>query len=254
MKWKWIDPIRSVLALALTATGFLAGCAFDKPTKADPGTKVIQVRDERSLIQAFAEAYRTHNLALFTPLVANEPGAEYQFVLCAPTRDGVGSWDYATEVRIHKRMFEPRSLLPGEPPVPQELWLESIEVSLAPQGEFVERADLYVSEANPQGLDPARWRAREATYGFYALFRLQGIDSYQIDGRVVFVVLEDLQKQAGEAGKFRICRWEDLGGSVKPGRGAPGTGAATPSGVEPATWSMVKNLYRPLAVVPGKGS
>jgi hypothetical protein len=186
-----------------------------------------------ALIQGLATAYGTLNYEDFQGLfTASSDSADYYYFLNEPI-NGVTNWNATEEWRIHRRMFKPRDPLPGETPVPSELWLNSITISLDQiSASWTERTDLYRSDVNPQGLDPGRWRATEAEHHADVLWRTQGYSDYRVNGRVNFVVVEDLHKETGAARKFLIYRWEDLGNF----------GIAIDS--QPATWSNVKSLYR----------
>jgi hypothetical protein len=193
------------------------------------------------LVQGLAGSYRQRAFAKFSPLLSDDP-AMYLYLLSEPTPSGETSWGVTEERRIERRMFEPQNIPPGETPVPRELWIQSIDISLTALTPWVERTDLYRSSTNSQGLDPAHWRATEATYGARVFFQLAGTTDYQIDGRTNFVVAEDMTKQACDAGKFLLYRWEDLGASrVARGSAHPGRNHVR---VEPRSWSAVKQLYR----------
>jgi hypothetical protein len=182
------------------------------------------------LIDKLAVTYGRRNFDGFESLFSTDAdSAEYFFFLNEP--EGA-NWDLTEELRIHRRMFEPEDPLPGETPVPQDLWPVAIEVELVLQGAWTERPDLYRSQANPTGLDPTRWRATEAMYNAYVFWHMAGQTDYMVDGRQNFVVIEDLQQTAGEDRKFLLYRWEDLG-------------SIWWSGVESeiATWGMIKSLY-----------
>jgi hypothetical protein len=200
-----------VLALALCAT-VLAGCVFDPPTKPPITQPPSIAKSPDELIQGLSSAYRARNYDAFVnlfPQTADNAG--YFFFLNEPV-NGITNWDLTEELRIHRRMFKPEDPLPGETPVPAELWLQSITITLDRTAtEWVERADLYISEANPEGLDPAKWKATEAEYHADVLFNTAGETDYRVDGRANFVVIEDLTKPEGTDRKFLIYRWEDLG-------------------------------------------
>ena len=202
----------------------------------------IRVDSEPSLVQALADAYRRLDYAKFTTLFANEDGAQYLFFLCPGVVDPTPYWGYTEEMRIHRRMFRPQDVLPGEVPVPPERWLASVHIGLTQMTGFAERSDLYRSDTNPQGLDRGRWRATEAIYRASVFFQLRGDFDYQIDGRENFVVIDDLQKPSGQAGKYLIYRWEDMGASPR----ASGTSQQLPwsPAVEPGCWGTFKRLYR----------
>jgi hypothetical protein len=220
---------RISLTLALAALA-LAGCIFSpqtKPGEQGGGGTYPLIVDQKSLIKNLEVAYRKRDYEKFQTLLSNPtltaPATQptYQFQLSDPAPTGETSWGYTEETRIHRRMFKPQDPLPGETPVPADLWLQSVDITLTPQGEFTERADLYQSPSNPQGLDPAHWTATEATYGTYVFFQLAGSTDYQVNGRANYVVIEDKTKANGDPGKWLIYRWEDLG-------------TAKPSGVKPA--------------------
>jgi hypothetical protein len=69
----------------------------------------------------------------------------------------------------------------------------------------------------------------DAIYATDVFFDTRDTD-FQATGRANFVVLEDLQKNPGEAGKFLLMQWDDLGSSRKA------TG-------EDTSWGAVKRLY-----------
>ena len=115
-------------------------------------------------------------------------------------------------MRIHRRMFRPDIRVPGEKPVPTDLWPVSIDVQLEPVSEWTERADLYRSEQQPSGvLDRKRWRATEAVYETAVTWQTRGRGLLAIAGQARFVVVEDLQHDADAPHRFLIYEWEDLG-------------------------------------------
>ncbi len=191
---------------------------------------VVRVpRTQGELIENLQEAYARRDYDIYRSLFpAPEDSLPFYFFL-----DTGGNWDGTEELRIHRRMFLPQAPLTGETPVPQDLWLVSIDIQLTPQTEWTERPDLYRSASNPTGVDPGKWRVMEASYHAYVFFKTQGLTDYMVNGRENFVVVENLRKQPGEARKFLIYWWEDLG-SV----------AAHSTAVEPSSWGMLKRLYR----------
>ena len=213
-----------------TYTARPAGFAFIVPSS--------RLDSPEALIQALARSYLTRDSALFASLLANEKvgnrKAEYLFFLSDPTTSET-SWGYDEEVRIQKRMFHPESPDPGDPIVPADLWMQSLQITLTPLESFGERGDLYSENHGLDGkLDPDIWKASDARYSTYVLFDLTGTD-YKVEGEANFVVIEDLTKPVGESGKFLIYIWEDLGST------APSSAAAV---VASATWSGVKILYK----------
>ncbi len=166
------------------------------------------------LIDVLARAYRSMDLDLYATLFPNarQHDVEFRFVLYGPTRDNETEWGYDEEMRIHRRMFRPEAVLPGERPVPRRLWVRAIDVALVPLGPWTERFDLYRSEHNPQApLDRHRWRATSAEYATSVTWHLVAGTTMHIEGQARFVVIEDLRKEAGEPGKLLVYQWEDLG-------------------------------------------
>jgi hypothetical protein len=211
------QSVSTTLRAALISTlisAVLTGCIFSPDKKeiivgGGEGPKVVQNPDD--LIQNLAVAYRNRNITDFAALLANDPTnkAEYLFQLDSPQLE---NWDYNEEVRIHQRMFEPESTPPGQSPVPAEYWLAAIQITLTRSAEFTERTDLYESASNPTGLPKDKWFASDAIYATDVFFDTQDTD-FQVTGRANFVVIEDLTKNIGDAGKFLILQWNDLGAS-----------------------------------------
>ena len=201
-------------ALALL---FVSGCIFSPEEVVVPPPKPIVIDSPEKVIAALSQAYQTRNPDLLASLLAHDPdrNANYLFYLSDPTPQGEDQWGYEEEVRIHRRMFKPEDPLPGEGPVPTELWLESVEIHLTAQRTFQERIDLYSTNGGVDGkLDPSIWKATDATYGTDVLFNTQSDTDYQVTGQANFVVIEDKTKHVGDAGKFLIYVWED----VKPAK------------------------------------
>ncbi len=212
-----------------TYTARPAGFAFIVPSS--------RLDSPEALIQALARSYLTRDSALFASLLANDPSrnAEYLFLLSEPTPQQETQWGYQEEVRIQIRMFHPESPDPGDPIVPADLWMQSLQITLTPLEPFGERGDLYSENHGLDGkLDPELWKASDARYSTYVLFDLTGTD-YKVEGEANFVVIEDLTKPVGESGKCLLYIWEDLGASAPAGAVAA---------VESATWSGVKILYK----------
>jgi hypothetical protein len=187
------------------------------------------------LVELLAISYRERSLALFSSLLANDPAnnAEFLFVLDPAGNLGDSSWDYDEMVRIHQRMFEPENTPPGEPPVPAENWIVFIAITLSPNINFSERTDLYESAQNPTGLDPAKWAAVDAAYSTDVLFDLQNGNDLQITGQSNFLVIEDLTKEPGAAGKYLLLQWNDL--AQKPIQKTLG---------ESKSWSEILSLFK----------
>ena len=233
MKQTWFAKC----AGAIVAIALVMGCENVDPQQPTPNP----IDDSAELIQVLAATYRAMDYPTFATLFCDG----FMFVLDMPNPDTQETqWDLETELRIHRRMFEPRNIPPGEPPLPPEFWLQSVTITLTPQTSFVERPDLYTNSSPPGPLDPALWIARSATYGTDVFFQLAGETDYQIVGRADFTVLEDRNKQIGDPGKFCIYRWEDLGTTTKVIRSsAKADGRSAAAGIERGTWTGIKALY-----------
>jgi hypothetical protein len=94
--------------------------------------------------QGLARAYRERDFDRYAGLfTAAADEAPYYFFLNSPV-NGIDNWDLTEELRIHRRMFKPEAPLPGESPVPAELWLVSITINLSRTAAvWMERTDLY---------------------------------------------------------------------------------------------------------------
>jgi hypothetical protein len=184
-------------------------------------------------VQALSDAYRSRNSSLLASLLA----PDFTFYRHQPHPDsGEQFWDLETELRIHRRMFDPRSIPMNDTPLSNDLWVTSINVTITPQAAFTERTDLYTTADPPGPLDPARWRAEDATYGTELFLALQGEDDYVVSGRANFVVLTDLTKSNSEPGRFLLYRIEDLGPTHVFSDGT--------QEIVAATWTGIKEMYR----------
>jgi hypothetical protein len=178
----------------------------------------------QAVVRALAVSYQSSDLALFTSILAHDPGrnADYHFILSEPTALGETQWDYDEEVKIQRRMFRPQMQVTGETPVPAELRLRSITINLTQLAPFVERTDLYSADQGKDGkLDPDIWKAVDARYGTNVFFETQGDQSpdFQVTGEANFIVIEDKTKKAGSSGKFLLYIWEDMIAQPKPETG-----------------------------------
>jgi hypothetical protein len=200
------------VALALC---FGTSCIFSPEAGEIPPSPPRKIEKPSDLIDALSDAYQQRNPELFAKLLANDPEnhAEYLFLLSDPTPENETQWGYTEEVRIHQRMFRPESPLPGDTPVPPEIWLQSLTITLTPVGGFTERTDLYTTSEGGY-LDPAKWRATAAKYTTYLLFELAGDTDYRVEGEASFIVIEDRTKDVGDDGKFLLLIWEDLGSTA----------------------------------------
>lgn len=167
-----------------------------------------------SLIATLAQAYSELDYDCYASLFADEAqhGVDFRFVLFEPNAAGEREWGYAEEMRIHRRMFRPDALQPGDGQVPPHLRVRSIECRLAPMRCFAERFDLYRSEMDPTApLDRHRWRAVDAEYTTSVVWHLEIGAELRIAGYARFVVIEDRTAPAGAPAKLLLYRWEDLG-------------------------------------------
>ncbi len=235
-----VEPLnqQSNFALRASARGLVTALALavlaascEEPLSLPPPPEPT-IDSPAAAVTALERAYRQRNPELLQSLLANEhdANADYLFLLSAPTDRGETQWNCTEEARIHQRMFRPDQ---ADPAVPSELWLQSIQVTLTPLEGFQVRQDLYSANAGQDGkLDSHRWRVMDARYSTYVLFDLAGWD-YKVEGEANFVVLEDLTKRTGEAGKFLFYIWEDLGRGAEPILRS-----------QQASWGNLKALYR----------
>ncbi|MFQ5600847.1 MAG: hypothetical protein ACE5G2_09870 [Candidatus Krumholzibacteriia bacterium] len=218
-----------------------------------------RVESEADLMRIFADTYRRQDYLALSSLLSGVSSARYVFVLAEPDpRTGETGWDLDEELALHLRMFKPE-ISTGGPPLPWQLRVTAIALRMVPESDFVERPDLYFHpESNPDGLDPERWRATEATYRTSVFFDTLGEPDYQVEGRASFVVIDEGARSVGDPLKYHIYVWEDLGsagtsladpsvfGSMRGRGGTSMTRAAGPPQATAAaiTWGEVKSLYR----------
>lgn len=254
LRTRWVGgrhPGPRVGAAAMLTALVVLGCDSTDPS-APSATQPVVPTSPEELIQNLALAYRTCNYAAFENLFPDaDDNAPYLHDLSEPLPNGQTFWDLTEELRIFRRMCNPENPLPGETPVPQYLWLQSITITLTQIGSFFERPDLYESPANPDGLDSNVWKAMECTYRVDVLFDTQSTTDYRVDGRVNFVVIEHLSKASGADRKFLIYRWVDLGCSAAATAGSPagahGAVSWTSNGSSDSackTWGNVMGLYK----------
>jgi hypothetical protein len=225
---------RARLAIAIGYLVF-AGCDADPqrvPAPVDPC--VEQPCNVDAVVTQLAGAYENRDYAHFSRLLHSD----FRFI---PLPDFApdpnlppppSEWGATEEIRIHRRMFAPSSVPPGEHPVPRELWLDAVTISLASTTEWVENTDYYEAPSNPSGLNRLHWKAWATEYAANVLFETAGETDYQLTGFGWFVVVQDLTKPANSAGAFKLYRWQDLGG-----------GSVAMSVSEPGSWTVVKALY-----------
>jgi hypothetical protein len=210
-------------ALALL---LLSGCIFSPQEKVIPPPEAPKITKPEDVVRSLSFAYQFRNYNLFASLLANDPdrNAAYIFQLSEPTQSGENEWGYTEEVRIHRRMFKPEETPPGETPVPPELWLSGVTITLTQLGPFQERTDLYSANHGADGKpDPDIWKIEDSHYSTDVFFDTQGENSvdFQVTGEANFVVITDKTKQVGDPGKFLLYIWEDLLTTPKPQASQP---------------------------------
>ena len=207
---------RTLLLSLCAATALLtASCIFSpKDAPPQPPPPPPEIGSPAQLIEALSDAYQTRIFARFERLFHDD----YLFILKPDPLEPNQpiDWGRTEELRIHRRMFEPQNIPPSETPLDEDLWLTSVTITLSPSSAFGERTEYYVSATNPDGLEPANWKAWGTDYSTSVLFETQGETDYQVTGSAYFVVVEDLTKTGTEAGRFLLYRWQDLGGTSKP--------------------------------------
>jgi hypothetical protein len=220
----------------LLAAWLAAGCSSSQPTR--PPEPVTRLDSADAVVEELERSYAERDLPALARLYSSAPVAPFEFIY-PDTSGGFSTWDLDEELRLHRRMFEPSLVLPGETAPPPELRVESVTIQLGALGAAMERLDLYVGPANPDGLDPARWGAWEIVSGTHLLCDLQGETDFLIEGQASFVLLEDRGAGADPEARFQLWRWEEL-----PGSAARPRHPARPAGVEEVRWSTLKRLYR----------
>ena len=184
-------------------------------------------------IDRLEAAYLDRDRTAFVRLLANDPehAAEYVFRLAGnPT--GESSWGYDVEARVHRRMFDPTDVAPGELEVPPEYWLQAISIDLTPVTPWFERPELYRSDLNPNGLPREKWKVVDARYATHVFFDTQTDNDFLVEGEAIFTVIEDLEKSGAEPGRFLLLQWQDIGGGYAVAQ------------MEEKTWTGIKDLYR----------
>lgn len=199
----------------------------------------LGVTSETMLMLEYQDAYQRRDSGKLASLVAQDATATFRFVLARPTPEGTTEWPASDEIHIHRRMFSPGYLPPGDPPVPPSLWLRALQAEFTPVASFAERTDLYASPpSQPEGLDPAVWRASAAVFDVRLQVALPAETQYLVSERVRCTVIENRAKRVGEAGKFLLYRMEELPEAT--------AGSHSPAGVERISWGTLKSFYRPL--------
>jgi hypothetical protein len=207
------------IAVLVAAAVAMAGCIFSpSETPPPPPQPPIVIDTPEKLIEELSAAYQTRSYARLAPLFHDD----YLFILQPNPMDPLQpeNWGKTEELRIHKRMFEPQNIGPSEEPLPTELWLVAVDITLTGNRPFDERPEFYASATNPEGLNASNWKAWGTEYTTSVLFQTQGETDYQVTGKAWFVIVQDLSKTPGAAGSFLLYQWQDLG-TLKPNAGPP---------------------------------
>ena len=181
----------------------LAWLACSEDPLAPPTSDGLIVASDSALVDTLAAVYRERDATKLSAMLADRDGVEFVFVGSMFGRNM--HWGAERERRIHRRMFDPTHILPGEPPVPADHWLDGLSLSMTRISSFAERHDMYFDPTtNPHGLDRARWRITAATYRVGLRVYVAAMDFYPVSGRVTFIVVEDLEREGLEV--LRRCR------------------------------------------------
>ena len=187
--------VRSVVAFAL---GLMLSVACDDERKGIMSPSEPPPPDsETALIDALEDAYRARSIDRFEPLFH---GDFWFFETAAPVEPAAICRDLW--ICTHRRLFEPQNIPPSREPLPPELWLRAITITVRLENAFDELPEYYRSQTNPSGLDQARWRVSGADAVVSILFETQGETDYTILRRARLVVAEDRSKTAGQVGKY----------------------------------------------------
>jgi len=219
-----------MLRIALPVVFLLVG-ACDRSEKSQPLEPHVDscppASSPEALVQLLASTYQSRDYDCFVQLFPT-PTDSVGFLFTFQGPDGPTSWDLVTLLRVHRRLFRPEDTPPGEPPVPPELWLSSISITLSPRADFSEAPEWY--RENGGVLDSQHWRAFQASYDASILFDTNSETDYRVESAVKFVVLENLRRPTGVHGKFVFFRWEEI----------PPLAIAS----RPSYWSEVLEMYR----------
>jgi hypothetical protein len=202
------------------ATGLAAACLAAAGCDDSDPVRAVQppASSPAQLVVELEAAYTSRDIDRFAPLF--HPA----FVFVEHVFPDTMTLDRDEWICLHRELFAPSGS------VPQELWLAALTIQADVQGEFTERAEYYASPAQPQGLDPERWRVTGAIAEIGILFETKGETDYLVQRHADFVVAEDLDAQPG-AQRFtfyRITAFADV---------------RIRTGSEPKAWGAVLALY-----------
>jgi hypothetical protein len=182
-----------VSLFAAAAVLGLLGCATMVPWRHPRSLIRGPERDE--VLAALQSAY-AGRISSLLELIAIEDGAVYEFHYPESLPSGAASWDAVEELRIHRRLFEPENVLPGE--LPACSWLFRLVATFERESpNWTERPEFYRSASNREGLDPERWRATGASARSECLIETVGETDYRVLNQSEFVVIEDRAKLLG---------------------------------------------------------
>jgi len=204
----------ATLALAIggCANPFSPSVARVRPI---PPIEECWIDDAPVAIENLKLAYQKRDLEKMSALLH----PDFRFILDTPAPDGASSWDAAEEKRIHRRMFQPARLTSNDPPLPEELWLVSVDIVL-------------IGATSWEDLPGSGGELVHAFYNATVYFETAGQVDFRVESRQEFVVKIDRSQAYCTGRRFLLYRWIDLG---TPGQ---------PAAPEQRSWSAVKQLYR----------
>ncbi len=216
----------ALVCVSLWSSVAVTGCRNpDSPLIVCKSCWQAAARNEDELIGQLKAAYQHRDYDSFGE--ALHPG--YQSDFSRP--DGTTSWGLTQELRIHRRMFRPEDVRPDEHPVPPDLYLASVDITLTARDSFRDATAYYFDPVtNPGGFHRESFTVTQAVYQASVFFQTQGETQYRADGAETFVVVNDLSKPVGASGKFLLYRWQEWGNGKSSAR-------------QNTSWASVKMLY-----------
>lgn len=182
----------------------MLGTRCDSPATKPVVTPPAPPASEIELVTALQDAYSTLDGRRLESLLHPEFGL---------VSDDQG-WCHEAHVCIHRRIFAAAGGVPLDPPLNAELEVLAITADFQPLSAFTPVHNYDRTAAFPAGLDPVRWKLTAAPCRVTALFNLRGDTDYRPASTSFLVVAEDLTKAGGEAGKYTLFRWSEMGYSA----------------------------------------